>query len=259
MSDGSLTPDPWAGLRRHTAARVALGRAGASLPTSELLKFSLDHAIARDAAHSELDLERLTQSLEPIGLPLRRVDTMVHDRTTYLQRPDLGRRLSDGARDELQQLASKTSARPDLVILIADELSGLAAQQHATPLLAALVPMLRKTSIATAPLIITRYARVALQDDVGSVMNAKASLILLGERPGLGTPDSLGAYLIFNPRVGATDANRNCVSNIRPAGLPLSAAADSIHYLITQSLRLQLSGVELKDERVNRMLGGHPL
>ena len=240
-----LTPDPWSGLRRHTAARIALGRAGGSLPTAEVLDFAMAHAQARDAVHSELNLDELEAALRPLGLPLIRLQTQAADRTTYLQRPDLGRRLDEPSHATLT--APKDS--PDVALIVSDGLSALAAQRQAPALLEALLPKLRASRLTLAPIAVVRHGRVAVEDEVGAALSAKAAVILIGERPGLGTPDSLGAYLVFGPRVGRTDAERNCVSNIRPQGLPPAAAAETLHYLITESLRRQISGVALKDDR----------
>jgi ethanolamine ammonia-lyase small subunit len=248
MSAGRANPDPWQSLRRHTAARIALGRAGSSLPTAELLKFSYDHAEARDAVHSELDWPRLRTDLAPIGLPVVQVASSVNDRFTYLQRPDLGGVLNDESRRRLKVSATNVECF-DVALIIADGLSALAAQLHAASVAGPLVSLLQADHLRLAPLVLARLARVALQDEIGHILNARAALILIGERPGLGAADSLGAYLVFNPRPGNTNAQRNCVSNIRPAGLPPAAAADTLHYLLTQSLRSQISGVALKDER----------
>jgi ethanolamine ammonia-lyase small subunit len=215
------------------------------LPTAELLDFALAHAAARDAVHSELDMRALCERLQPIGLPVIVGKTQVADRTAYLQRPDLGSRLDPASRDELARHARQS----DLSIVISDGLSAIAAQSHAANLLKELVPLLREASISLSPIIIAPFARVALQDEIGAVLRSRASLIVLGERPGLGCPDSLGAYLVFHPRPGNTNAQRNCVSNIRPAGLPIPAAAQTLRYLIGESIRRQLSGIALKDER----------
>ena len=244
----SVAADPWTRLRRHTSARIALGRSGSSLPTDEVLRFALDHALARDAVHAELDVKRLQSDLAAVAgdVAILTVATRVTDRTTYLQRPDLGRVLDDASRDRLAQ-----GAKPaDVSIVAADGLSPAATQTHGPALCKLLIEGLRDARLSLAPLVIARFARVALQDDIGAALSARCGVILIGERPGLGTPDSLGAYLVFNPRVGNTDADRNCVSSIRPAGLPLAAAAHTLHYLITESLRRQLSGINLKDDRL---------
>jgi ethanolamine ammonia-lyase small subunit len=242
-----IVSDSWRRLRQVTPARVALGRAGGSLPTRELLDFQLAHALARDAVHQTFDAPRLEAELEGLGQSVIHLATEARDRQTYLLRPDLGRRLSKESQERLMGVSKERAV--DLSIVLSDGLSALAAQRQISPLLAELLPLLQRDGLALAPLVIVPLARVALQDVVGEALAAKASLILLGERPGLGAPDSLGAYLVFNPRVGNTDANRNCVSNIRPEGLPPVAAAQLIHYLLTQSLRRQLSGVALKDDR----------
>lgn len=256
MPDSASESDPWTALRRFTAARIAIGRAGGSLPTAELLRFGLDHAAARDAVHSELDMDALESALATLGLPVIRVQTCAPDRLTYLQRPDLGRQLESQSRARLEQSrheqvrASATAdLRPDVVILVADGLSATATQVHAPPLLIELVPRLKMTNLTLGPLVTARHARVALQDDVGQLLAAQSCLILLGERPGLTAADTLGAYFVFNPRLGNTDAQRNCVSNIHPAGLPIPVAAQTLEYLITESLRRRLSGMSLKDDR----------
>jgi ethanolamine ammonia-lyase small subunit len=244
-----LTPDPWSSLRRHTSARIALGRAGGSLPTAEVLAFAMDHALARDAVHSELDLDAAEESLQPLGLPVIRLQTKAADRLTYLQRPDLGRRLDD-ASIALLNTSPRPPRPPDVALIVADGLSALAAARHAPSVLEPLVPKLQSAGFTPAPLSLVRHGRVGVQDEIGAALGARLAVILIGERPGLGTPDSLGAYLVFDPQPGArTDADRNCVSNIRPAGLPPPAAAETIYYLITQSLRRRISGVSLKDER----------
>ncbi|MDP9173509.1 MAG: ethanolamine ammonia-lyase subunit EutC [Planctomycetota bacterium] len=249
MSQGRATDDPWRSLRQHTAARIALGRAGGSLPTAELLKFSSDHAEARDAVHSELDMERLQADLQGLELPIVQVASRVSDRFTYLQRPDLGCELDDKSRSNLQSISKGNGDGFDIVLIVADGLSALAAQMHATSVISELVALLRIEKCSVGPLVLARFARVGLQDEIGHVLHARAALILLGERPGLGAADSLGAYLVFNPQPGNSNAQRNCVSNIRPAGLPPRASAETLHYLVMQSLTRQISGIELKDER----------
>lgn len=242
------SPDPWFHLKRHTSARIALGRAGGSLPTRAVLEFNMAHAAARDAVHEEVDWERLARNLESLGLETVPLASAAPNRQVYLQRPDLGRRLNDVSRTTLA--ARGAGAAPiDLALIISDGLSAPAAQTQATPLLSELLPMLGASSVALSPACLVRHGRVALQDEIGQLFGARTALVLLGERPGLGTPDSLGAYLVFDPRPGRTDADRNCVSNIHPGGLDFQAAAGTLHYLIVESLRRRLSGVALKDER----------
>jgi ethanolamine ammonia-lyase small subunit len=240
-------PDPWHPLRQLTPARIALGRAGGSLPTHELLDFNLAHALARDAVHHPFDPKQLARDLAPLNHPILHLKSAAPDRQTYLLRPDLGRQLAD---ESSQRLASSRNPQGfDVSITLSDGLSALAAHRQIPPLLSHLLPQLNTSGFRLAPLTIAPLARVAIQDSIGHALSAKLSLILLGERPGLGSPDSLGAYLVYHPRPGLTDADRNCVSNIRPEGLPPPAAADLLHYLINESLHRQLSGVHLKDDR----------
>jgi ethanolamine ammonia-lyase small subunit len=245
----AVTPDPWEDLRAFTRARIALGRAGGSLPTAALLGFSAAHAAARDAVWSALDVETLAGGLSPLGLPIVHVHSQAKDRATYLQRPDLGRRLDPADEAALAATRPEPADGCDLAVVVADGLSAAAAQRHAPALLGALVPRLRARGLRLGPLVVASQARVALEDGVGAALSARAALVLLGERPGLGSPESLGAYLVFGPRPGRTDAERNCVSSIRPDGLPVPAAAELLEWLVTEALRRGLSGVELKDER----------
>ena len=256
MNDGRATPDPWTGLRRHTGARIALGRAGGSLPTRAVLDFAMAHAAARDAVHAEVDWDRLAADLAGIGVASVRLASAAGDRNAYLQRPDLGRRLDDASREVLARPRLEDGPAPDLALVISDGLSAPAAQTHAPALLRALLPMLRADGISHSPAYLVRHGRVAVQDEIGRGVGARAALILLGERPGLGTPDSLGAYLVYDPRPGRSDAERNCVSNIHPRGLSFEAAAGTLRYLIAESLRRRLSGVPLKDERDVAIGGG---
>lgn len=236
--------DPWERLAALTPARVALGRAGTGLPTRELLCFELAHAQARDAVEQPLDAVSLRAELAAAGLPVLHAASRAADRRTYLQRPDLGRRLDDASARELAALGG--TAGFDLAIVVADGLSALAVQRHAPPVVAALLPLL--AGLRIAPLVLATQVRVALADEVGALLGARLALILLGERPGLSSPDSLGAYLTYAPHVGCRDAERNCVSNIRPAGLPPDRAARKLAWLIREALGRQLTGVQLHDE-----------
>lgn len=244
-----VASDPWSGLRAHTAARIALGRAGISLPTRELLAFQADHARAMDAVYGELDRDTLAVELRQAGIESIALDTMADSRQTYLHRPDFGRRLNEDSRARLREFVSSRS-KPDVVLAIVDGLSAIAVQRHAAPLTRALIRRLRDAGLSVGAIPLVRYGRVALQDEIGERMGAHAVISLIGERPGLGSPDSLGAYLVFNPRPGNTDAQRNCVSNIRPEGLPYGPAADALFWLTSEALRRQLSGVQLKDDRL---------
>ena len=248
--------DPWVELRRHTPARIALGRAGTSLPTAELLRFAAAHAQARDAVHVPLDVPALTADLlaasQPAGGPVMAVRSRAPDRAAYLRRPDWGRQLDAASADRLQALAV---GPVDLAVVVADGLSALAAQRHAPTLLAALSTALAG-GLTLAPLVIATQARVALGDEIGALLQARLVLVLLGERPGLSSTDSLGAYLTHAPQIGCSDAQRNCVSNIRPAGLAPAAAAQRIAWLLREALRRRLSGIALKDDSATTLLGG---
>ncbi len=253
-----VTPDPWAELRAFTRARIALGRAGGSLPTAELLAFSAAQAAAREAVWAELDLDRLAAELEPAGLPVVRVRSQAADRTAFLQRPDLGRRLDPACRPSLE--AARPPGGCDLAMVVGDGLSAGAAQRHAPALVATLAARLRARGLTVGPATLALQARVALEDPIGQALGARAALVLLGERPGLGSPDALGAYLVFDPRPRRTDAQRNCVSGIRPEGLAVPAAADLIEWLVVEALRRELSGIALTDERsLGEGSGARPL
>ncbi|MFC5478696.1 ethanolamine ammonia-lyase subunit EutC [Massilia suwonensis] len=238
-------PDPWQTLRRFTSARIALGHTGISQPTQVQLDFQLAHARARDAVHQALDTASLAQALATAwpGEPLR-LHSAAGNRNVYLQRPDLGRRLDDASR----ALLGPHAQGYDLAIVVADGLSALAIEQNAAPFLAALRPLLPRDAWTLAPLSIVEQGRVAVGDEVGALLGARMVVVLIGERPGLSSPDSMGLYLTWAPRVGLTDERRNCISNVRPEGLPLQEAANKLHYLLQEARRRQLSGVELKDE-----------
>ncbi len=243
-----VTADAWDAVRSATTARVALGRAGGSLPTGAWLEFKADHAAARDAIHNALDAERLAADCAACGLRTLIVASAAGDRATYLQRPDLGRELLPASVEQVRGAAT-ADASCDLAIIVSDGLSALAAHNHAPTVLEALVPRLRADNWRLAPLVIAKFGRVALEDQIGELLDAQLALMLIGERPGLSSPDSLGAYLVFNPRRGNTDAQRNCVSNIRDDGLRPALAAETLHFLLTAARARKLSGVELKDER----------
>ncbi|NMG73477.1 ethanolamine ammonia-lyase subunit EutC [Aromatoleum diolicum] len=238
--------DPWQALRRFTSARIGLGRAGASLPTAEILRFGLAHAEARDAVHLALDVTALEAALRTRHGPGLVVHSRAPNRASYLLRPDLGRRLDDASAALISQAAGQPPQGHDLAFAIADGLSALAVQRHAPALLDALRPLL-PPDWTLAPPVIAVQGRVALGDEIGERLCARMLVMLIGERPGLSSPDSLGAYLTWDPRVGRSDAQRNCVSNIRPEGLDYPAAAKKIAWLLTENRRLQLSGVGLKE------------
>jgi ethanolamine ammonia-lyase small subunit len=236
-------PALWRDLRRFTPARVGLGRAGNGMPTGAHLDFQAAHAAARDAVHASLDTAALTTALDAAGIESGTVRSTAPDRQAYLLRPDLGRRLDPGD-------AARLPAMPGcFALVVCDGLSAVAVQQHAAPLLAVLVPALRARGLPVPPVAIATQGRVALGDDVGAAFGAAAVAVLIGERPGLSAADSMGAYLTWQPRPGRTDAERNCISNIRPQGLPAEAAAAKLLWLIDRMFVLGLTGVGLKDEQ----------
>lgn len=248
----SVIEQPWARLRRYTAARIALGRAGASLPTAAHLAFQQAHAEARDAVHLALDAEALLAGLRDLGEAPLRVQSRAADRAVYLQRPDLGRRLSAGSAAALVALQPRES---DLAFVLADGLSALALRRQALPLFTALRErLLAEGGWSWAPPVVATQARVALGDEVGALLKARCVVVLIGERPGLSAPDSLGVYFSWAPRVGLVDAERNCISNVRPEGLAPAAAAAKLHALLSLARTRQLSGVALKDEADERAL-----
>ncbi len=239
MSDPKDTPkDPWARFRNATRARIGLGRSGDALPTTALLEFQLAHARARDAVHSAVDFDRLAADLAP--LPSLRVRSAAPDRVTYLRRPDLGRALHP---------ASAAALPPgdwDILFVIADGLSAAAVQANAAPLVHACLG--RLGSLRVGPVVLAEQARVALGDAVGAAMGARLVALLVGERPGLSAADSLGVYLTWDAKPGRADSERNCISNIHAAGLPIGAAADKLCWLANEAARLKLTGVSLKED-----------
>lgn len=242
MSDKIVGLDPYAALRAATPARIGLGRSGDSLPTRALLDFQLAHARARDAVHGAFDAEVLARELAP--LPAVCVQSQVEDSATYLRRPDLGRRLDADSR---QRLKTELAETPDVVFVIADGLSASAVQTQATALIAASLPGLAGLKIG--PVIIARFGRVALGDEIAEILGGKLCLLLVGERPGLSVADSLGVYLTYEPRPGRRDSERNCISNIHAnGGLSLEQAAATLCWLARAALSRQATGVSLKDE-----------
>jgi ethanolamine ammonia-lyase small subunit len=235
--------DSWESLREYTAARIALGRVGDSIPLTASLEFKLAHAHARDAVYSELDRTALLMGLTDFGLPLLEIQSMAVSRSQYLQRPDLGRLPSASSVSLLQEHAAEF----DICLILADGLSATAINSNIIPLLKCLLPLLRGMNYRLTPLCMASQARVALSDHIAGTLGAKLSLMLIGERPGLSAADSIGAYLTYSPKPGLTDESRNCVSNIRPEGLSFEAAANKIFYLIREAFHRKLSGVELKD------------
>ncbi len=249
----NITTDIWSYLRQHTKARIGMGRCGGSLPTEAWLDFKLAHAQARDAVHAPFDSEMLIKLLDSqLGLVVVDVTSAATSKAEYLRRPDLGRQLSATSRQKLESIARNIEPT-DINIIVSDGLSARAMIQ-VLPLLEELVPSLKKSGLSLSPMIICSFGRVMIQDEIGAILKSKLSLILIGERPGLGTADSLGAYLVYAPVPGKTDADRNCVSNIRQEGLTPVLAARKLHFLISKSLSIQLSGVQLKDGDTNLIL-----
>lgn len=234
-------------MRALTPARVALGRTGASLQTHDLLDFQRAHAQARDAVHAQLNGSALAAELRAItSMPVLRLHSAASDRATYLQRPDLGRKLDEASR------ACLSSGPWELALIVADGLSAIAVERHVPLLLQQLLPRLEGWQLA--PLAIVEQGRVAIGDEIGSALGAQLSVVLIGERPGLSSPDSLGAYTTWEPRPGRTDAERNCISNIRAEGLSYATAVEQLFFYLTEARRLRLSGIAIKEDchRLNK-------
>jgi|TARA_Y100000780_G_scaffold224945_1_gene236871 ethanolamine ammonia-lyase small subunit len=254
-NNGNVVHNPWRDLRQFTDARIGLGRAGISLPTSEMLAFQLSHAQARDAVNFPLDINEMKAKLVTVNAANARVlhlHSQAVDRVTYLQRPDLGRKLNENSRqlllDFVAEQQQSTQEKYDLAIVVADGLSSLAVQKNAAPFIAELLSQLSVNKPLTlAPITLVEQGRVAIGDDIGELLNAQIVMVLIGERPGLSSPDSLGLYLTWEPKTGLNDSLRNCISNIRPAGLPYIDAARRAAYLLNEAKTLKLTGVNLKD------------
>ncbi len=240
----SSTTHPLTQLRRFTPARIALGRIGNSLPTKELLEFSAAHAMARDAVHAPFNTNDIAEQLKSANLEFIQLHSAAPDRATYLRRPDLGRKLDESSRNRLAELSP--TAKPEVVFIIADGLSAVAPERYAVPVIKSASELLEGWQIG--PVIIAEQARVALGDEIGELLGPEITVMLIGERPGLSSTDSLGIYLTYAPKPGRTDAERNCISNVRDEGTSPEQAAQILHYLLTSSRRLKLSGVRLKDE-----------
>jgi len=247
--------DPWFFLAGRTAARIARGRAGASLPTREVLAFDLAHALARDAVHAHVDRARLARELAALGLATVEVESQAVDRQTFLREPDAGRRLSKASAARLAEIA----ARCDVAVMVGDGLSAAAVDAHAAGLLAAFVPHVKRLGLRMAPIVLAAGARVALGDVVGTALGARLAIVVIGERPGLSAADSLGVYITYDPRPGRNDAERNCISNIRSEGLPPVAAAAKLAWLVDAALGRSLTGVALKDESDVALPGASPV
>ncbi|MDD2799170.1 MAG: ethanolamine ammonia-lyase subunit EutC [Bacteroidales bacterium] len=240
--------NPWDSLKEYTEARIAIGRCGSSIPTEELLDFRLLHAKAIDSVHTPLDCVSITSEIESlIGEKIHLVHSAAQSRSEYLSRPDLGRRLSDKSIQLLTQLTKQSSY--DVALIVADGLSSHAIHRNIAPLFRVLMPALRSMGLTLAPSTLVEQGRVAIADEIASILNAKLSIIFIGERPGLKTPDSLGVYLTYDPVSGTTDERRNCISNIRSGGLAYELACSKLLYLIQESFKKRVSGIDLKDEQ----------
>jgi len=240
--------NPWLALRRLTPARIALGRSGTSLPTGAQLDFQFAHAQARDAVHLPFDHPGLSTQLAERGRASLLLHSAAEDRHSYLQRPDLGRKLNAASAQLLKEHAAAHPGGVDLAIVVADGLSALAVHRHTLPFLTRLEEQIQAEGWSLSPVILVEQGRVAVADEIGELLGAKMTVILIGERPGLSSPDSLGLYFTYNPKVGLTDAYRNCISNVRLEGMSYGMAVHKLLYLMKEACRRQSSGVNLKDE-----------
>jgi ethanolamine ammonia-lyase small subunit len=239
----------WDLLRKFTQARIGIGRAGHAMPTSEHLKFQMDHARARDAVHWSWDVEDFSKRLKKLKIPTVTVKTSVQNRREYLTRPDLGRSLDPSEQKRLKSAVLKSKNKFDIAIIVTNGLSSAAIENHGLPYVKRLWKELKDAGFKVSPIFLVENGRVALSDSIGASVRADMTLMVLGERPGLSSFDSLAMYLTYNPRIGNTDAQRNCISNIRPPdGLNYEAAVKKTLFLVTESLRRKLSGVGLKEE-----------
>jgi ethanolamine ammonia-lyase small subunit len=249
-----LGDDFWTGLRNFTAARIGIPRTGASIATEALLDFKLAHSRARDAVLEPLDERLLASQLAGLSDPVLCVTSAAGERTEYLMRPDLGRSLP---RDGMAKL-SPHAARWDIVFVVADGLSARAVQAHARPVLTGTIDALRPKGWHIAPLVIVRHGRVAIGDAVAAALGASCVAVLIGERPGLSAADSMGAYLTWKPRADATDADRNCISNIRHGGIGYAEAVLKVTHLLHAMRAQDRSGVQLKDDSDRLLIGDQP-
>ncbi len=234
-------------LRHYTYARIGLGTVGVGIPLPEILAFREAHAAAKDALFAPFEVEGIQGKLQETGISSLVLHSEAADRSTYLQRPDLGRKLSVQSQKDLEGF-NEAGSSYDVAMVVSDGLSARAVNQHATPVVQGLFAKGISAGWSMAPVVFLYQGRVAAGDPIGAILQAKAVLMLIGERPGLSSPDSMGAYLTYQPRIGLTDESRNCVSNIRPEGLPYGAAVEKLFYLLSESLRKKISGVGLKDE-----------
>lgn len=240
-----VTPDPWESLQTFTEARIGLGRCGSSLPLAESLRFKLAHAQARDAVHQPVEMEKLAEQLHAHGLTSLALTSSVTDRSEYLTRPDKGRLLSDTSADLLK--SQRKLKEFDISIIVCDGLSAPAIHESAIALVYGFADIVTQTNLTVAPVCLVENGRVAIGDQIGSLLKTRLSIVLIGERPGLSSPNSLGVYLTYNPQPGTTDEARNCISNIRPGGMSVADGVRKLSYLVEMGLKQQKTGVELKD------------
>lgn len=243
--DEIIATDSWDFLKSFTSARIALGKSGQSVPTQPMLQFQLAHAQAKDAVYAPLDTNKLMARLQNLGLGAIELQSQASHRNEYLKRPDLGRKLSENSKKNLQKIAAESC---QLAIVIADGLSATAIQHHALPFLEKFVPLCNDADWKIAPVALVAQGRVAVGDETAFLLGAKMVAVLIGERPGLSSPDSMGIYFTYEPAPGLTDESRNCISNIHANGLAYETAALKLFYLATRARELGLSGVGLKDE-----------
>jgi ethanolamine ammonia-lyase small subunit len=245
-----VSEDPWAWLRQFTEARIALGRCGASWPTDQWLAFRLAHAQARDAVLSPFDQEALQAELAQNAVASLRLRSAARDKNEFLTRPDQGRRLSSNARDFLEEYSRNNGplAWADVCLVISDGLSARAVHQSAAPFALEFLACLAGAHLSATPVVLVEFGRVAVADEVAALLRARLAVILIGERPGLSSPNSLGAYMTYDPAPGRTDETRNCISNIRPGGLSIAEGVRKLCYLAQKALELKFSGFRLKDD-----------
>ena len=244
-----LTEDPWADLKRYTDARIALGRCGVSLPHGEWLRFRLAHARARDAVLTPFDRDQLRLELESAGLQCLELASAAESKEDFLARPDKGRRLSEVSRALLaQQFAGSENSGADICLVVSPGLSARAVHENAVQFAQKFLACATEAGYSTAPVALVEFGRVAVADEVASLMKAQLVVILIGERPGLSSPNSLGVYLTYAPFPGCTDEARNCISNVRPAGLSIEDGVRKLCYLVQEAFARGLTGVNLKDD-----------
>lgn len=251
LTKANTLANEWATLKQFTSARIALGKTGTAIPLKECLNLKLAHAHAKDAVYSVLDTHYILQQFQQLNLQIYCVHSCAPNRDVYLQRPDLGRRLAPASAKTLSNLLIPPG---DVAIIIADGLSAMAINKYAAEVTALLLEEIKNSGYSVAPIVIAAQARVAIADEIGAVLKAKLSIILIGERPGLSAFDSMGAYITYTPAVGNTDESRNCISNIREGGLSTTQAASKIMQLVRAAFALQLTGVGLKDDGSNYLI-----